>query len=152
MEMGREKIMSGWERYVGNEGCVIGMKTFGASAPLKELQKYAGRYIAFSWDGKKILADGQDEGDVRAKLIAAGLDPQLVVYDYVDDIVNRRVPFREEHLELVGSLHESGELIMAGAFTIAYAHCFVPLSENPITRPCSRSFSCRWMARSRGSG
>jgi transketolase len=28
----------GWERYVGTIGRVIGMKTFGASAPLKELQ------------------------------------------------------------------------------------------------------------------
>jgi transketolase len=28
----------GWERYVGSEGRVIGMRTFGASAPLKELQ------------------------------------------------------------------------------------------------------------------
>jgi len=32
----------GWERYVGNSGHVIGMKTFGASAPLKELQKKFG--------------------------------------------------------------------------------------------------------------
>jgi transketolase len=32
----------GWERYVGAEGRVIGMKTFGASAPLKELQKKFG--------------------------------------------------------------------------------------------------------------
>jgi transketolase len=28
----------GWERYVGHAGRMIGMKTFGASAPLKELQ------------------------------------------------------------------------------------------------------------------
>src|SRR5467141_2498611 len=28
----------GWERYVGSRGRVIGMQTFGASAPLKELQ------------------------------------------------------------------------------------------------------------------
>jgi transketolase len=28
----------GWERYVGASGYIIGMKTFGASAPLKELQ------------------------------------------------------------------------------------------------------------------
>ncbi len=28
----------GWERYVGREGRIIGMHTFGASAPLKELQ------------------------------------------------------------------------------------------------------------------
>jgi len=32
----------GWERYVGSSGHVIGMKTFGASAPLKELQKRFG--------------------------------------------------------------------------------------------------------------
>jgi transketolase len=32
----------GWERYVGESGCVIGMKTFGASAPLKELQRKFG--------------------------------------------------------------------------------------------------------------
>jgi len=27
----------GWERYAGEHGTIIGMKTFGASAPLKEL-------------------------------------------------------------------------------------------------------------------
>jgi transketolase len=32
----------GWERYVGEKGRVIGMHTFGASAPLKELQKRFG--------------------------------------------------------------------------------------------------------------
>jgi len=32
----------GWERYVGTSGRIIGMKTFGASAPLKELQKKFG--------------------------------------------------------------------------------------------------------------
>jgi len=32
----------GWERYVGPTGQVIGMKTFGASAPLKELQRKFG--------------------------------------------------------------------------------------------------------------
>jgi transketolase len=32
----------GWERYVGSGGRVIGMKTFGASAPLKELQRKFG--------------------------------------------------------------------------------------------------------------
>lgn len=32
----------GWDRYVGAEGRVIGMKTFGASAPLKELQRHFG--------------------------------------------------------------------------------------------------------------
>src|SRR5947209_7253890 len=32
----------GWERYIGRRGCVVGMKTFGASAPLKELQRKFG--------------------------------------------------------------------------------------------------------------
>ncbi len=32
----------GWERYVGNPGNVIGMETFGASAPLKALQQKFG--------------------------------------------------------------------------------------------------------------
>ena len=32
----------GWERYVGDAGLVIGMKTFGASAPLKALQERFG--------------------------------------------------------------------------------------------------------------
>ena len=32
----------GWHRYVGMTGKSIGMETFGASAPLKELQKKFG--------------------------------------------------------------------------------------------------------------
>jgi transketolase len=32
----------GWHQYVGLDGTVLGMKTFGASAPLKELQKRFG--------------------------------------------------------------------------------------------------------------
>ncbi len=32
----------GWERYAGPDGRVIGMRTFGASAPLKDLQKKFG--------------------------------------------------------------------------------------------------------------
>jgi transketolase len=35
-------ITIGWERYVGPVGRIIGMKTFGGSAPLKELQKKFG--------------------------------------------------------------------------------------------------------------
>jgi transketolase len=32
----------GWERYIGKRGRMIGMKTFGASAPLKELHRKFG--------------------------------------------------------------------------------------------------------------
>jgi transketolase len=39
VEMGS---MLGWAKYVGAEGAVIGMSTFGASAPLKDLLKHFG--------------------------------------------------------------------------------------------------------------
>ena len=32
----------GWDRYVGVDGCIIGMETFGSSAPLKNLQQKFG--------------------------------------------------------------------------------------------------------------
>ena len=50
----------GWERYVGDDGYVIGMHTFGASAPLKELQRHFGfepdRVVAMAKEmlGKKL--------------------------------------------------------------------------------------------------
>ena len=32
----------GWDRYVGPQGQIVGMHTFGASAPLKEVQRKFG--------------------------------------------------------------------------------------------------------------
>jgi transketolase len=40
----------GWDRYVGPTGVVIGMNTFGASAPLKELQR------AFGFEPETVVA------------------------------------------------------------------------------------------------
>jgi transketolase len=40
----------GWDRYVGPEGRIIGMKTFGASAPLKALQR------KFGFEPDRVLA------------------------------------------------------------------------------------------------
>src|SRR6516164_7564511 len=48
----------GWGRYVGDSGRVIGMNTFGASAPLKELQKQFG----FEPDQVVAAAKGQLAG------------------------------------------------------------------------------------------
>src|SRR5206468_12840472 len=45
----------GWERYAGTTGTIIGMKTFGASAPLKDLLKKFG----FTPDGVIAAARGQ---------------------------------------------------------------------------------------------
>jgi transketolase len=44
----------GWDRYVGPAGQIIGMKTFGASAPLKELQR------KFGFEPERIVAAAKE--------------------------------------------------------------------------------------------
>jgi transketolase len=44
----------GWERYVGAAGLIIGMKTFGASAPLKELQR------KFGFEPERVVAAAKE--------------------------------------------------------------------------------------------
>jgi transketolase len=44
----------GWERYVGADGRIIGMKTFGASAPLKELQH------KFGFEPERVVAAARE--------------------------------------------------------------------------------------------
>jgi uncharacterized protein len=39
----------------------------------------------------------------------------LLLYDYPDDVLERRAPWREEHLELVREWKEDGRLLLAGA-------------------------------------
>ncbi len=51
----------GWDRYVGAAGEVIGMKTFGASAPLKELQR------KFGFEPERVVAVAKEVlGRVKA--------------------------------------------------------------------------------------
>jgi len=50
----------GWERYVGLTGRVIGMHTFGASAPLKELQR------KFGFEPSEIVAAAKKQIGRRA--------------------------------------------------------------------------------------
>ncbi len=39
----------------------------------------------------------------------------LLFYDYVDNVLERRAPLRQEHLALAGEFRERGVLVMAGA-------------------------------------
>lgn len=39
----------------------------------------------------------------------------VLLYDVVDDMVNKRAPYRAEHLQLIKEAHERGEIVMAGA-------------------------------------
>ena len=41
----------------------------------------------------------------------------LLFYDAVADYIERRAPYRAEHLSLVKMAHERGEIIMAGALS-----------------------------------
>ena len=40
----------------------------------------------------------------------------LLLYDVVDSFVERRAPFRAEHLRLAREAHDRGQLALAGAF------------------------------------
>ena len=39
----------------------------------------------------------------------------LLLYDYPDDVLERRAPYRDGHLELIRSWKEDGRLLIAGA-------------------------------------
>jgi uncharacterized protein YciI len=41
----------------------------------------------------------------------------VLLYEVGDDFINRRTPFRSEHLKLLEEAHRRGELVMAGAFS-----------------------------------
>jgi hypothetical protein len=51
--------------------------------PSGELLKYAGRYVAWSLDGARILASGKDHDELDRNLAAAGLRQGSFVEDYV---------------------------------------------------------------------
>ena len=65
----------GWERYAGASGAIVGMTTFGASAPLKDLLKFFGFTAdAVYQAAKKQLAGGS--GGVPTKGTPADKTPQ----------------------------------------------------------------------------
>ena len=40
-----------------------------------------------------------------------------LIYDLVDDYIERRAAFRAEHLKLASEWHARGEIVLAGAFS-----------------------------------
>jgi uncharacterized protein len=41
----------------------------------------------------------------------------VLFYEVADDFVERRIPFRQRHLQLVEEAHARGELLLAGALS-----------------------------------
>jgi uncharacterized protein YciI len=39
----------------------------------------------------------------------------LLLYDYPDDVLERRAPYRDDHLELIRQWKQDGRLLLAGA-------------------------------------
>jgi hypothetical protein len=52
--------------------------------PPEQLDVYRGEYIAWSWEGDRIVGHAPTEMDLTRQLEAAGIDWQYVVFDYVD--------------------------------------------------------------------
>jgi hypothetical protein len=56
-----------------------------------------------------------------------------LTYDVVEDFVNRRTPFRPEHLELARQAKARGDLVMAGALADPPGALLVFRSEDAAT-------------------
>jgi hypothetical protein len=54
--------------------------------PRDELAKYSGRFIAWSMDGRCILASGENNEEVDRNLRVNGIDPSQVIHDYVEPL------------------------------------------------------------------
>lgn len=55
----------------------------------------------------------------------------VLFYDYVPDMLERRVPHREAHLALVRRLHAEGRIALAGAFTPLDSSLLVFRADGP---------------------
>ncbi len=54
-----------------------------AKFPAEELAKYVGRFVAWSWDGARILDSAEDRERLWEQLVAAGIDPHRVVFEFI---------------------------------------------------------------------
>jgi hypothetical protein len=53
--------------------------------PLEEILPHAGKHVAWSLDGLHVVASGDDVSEVNQRVIAAGIPPNRVVFDYIDE-------------------------------------------------------------------
>jgi Family of unknown function (DUF5678) len=53
------------------------------SFPIEELRNHDGRWVAFSADGKRIVASAETLDEVERQLVAAGEDPEEVGFERI---------------------------------------------------------------------
>jgi len=63
--------------------------------PRAELEQFRGSWVAFSDDGRRIVASGETIQRLEEQLAAAGQDPQQVVFE--------RIPGPEDDISLGGA-------------------------------------------------
>lgn len=56
-----------------------------ARVPLSELQRWADRHVAWSWDGTRIVAGAETHSALLDELHRLGIETSTVVFGYVDD-------------------------------------------------------------------
>ena len=54
----------------------------------------------------------------------------VLIYDLVDDYLERRAALRAEHLELARAAHERGELLLAGALADPYDRALLVFADD----------------------
>jgi hypothetical protein len=54
--------------------------------PFEEISKYAGKYVAYTLDGTRIVMADDDEAELCDRLEAAGIDISQVVFSYVQPL------------------------------------------------------------------
>jgi len=52
--------------------------------PAAELVKYRGQWVAFSGDGRRVVASAPDLVGLDALLVARGEDPEQVALEFID--------------------------------------------------------------------
>jgi Family of unknown function (DUF5678) len=55
-----------------------------ARLPVQELQRYAGKWVAFTMDGRRIVAGADTLLELEERLTAAGEDPQNVAFERIE--------------------------------------------------------------------
>jgi hypothetical protein len=54
-----------------------------AAFPVEELIPFEGKYVAWTADSTRILASGADLLEVETNLVAAGIDPSQVIFEFI---------------------------------------------------------------------
>ena len=55
-----------------------------ARFPLAELAKYDGQWVAFSLDGRRIIASSEDLATLDNLVVAAGNDPEQIAFERIE--------------------------------------------------------------------